>query len=232
LNRDLTASTVGQLAENFVEKTETNHGVESKSYEVSYTFQANGVDYHGTDTISAEPEDSRRTVYYDAANPDVNALTNHPVNTSSTTLAMVFIGICAVGYALLPVWLKESMPPSVAQGANGDAAGEHLIMSTGKYAAGHYTVMGFGVVLAGSTYFASTALLHLVGSHISHDFIVLFVSFTCSIVTIGLFWDRFKCNTAFCSNYCSGCANLSIVYLPILSAIYGIWRGFRKLGGR
>jgi len=46
------------------------------------------------------------------------------------------------------------------------------------------------------------------------------------------FRDRWRCIERFASRYCSGLANLSVVYVPLIAAGYGVVRGFRKLRGR
>ncbi len=127
--------------------------------------------------------------------------------------------------------MKKDLPAQVAAGAVGDAAGEHLVMPQGKYGASHYTFIGFASLVLASTYLSSATVIAIMGAHINHDLIILLLSLSCTVVSIGLFWDRWKCNTSFCSNYCSGCANLSILYMPFVSAIYSVYRR-DKVGSR
>jgi hypothetical protein len=44
-----------------------------------------------------------------------------------------------------------------------------------------------------------------------------------------LFRDRFRCNEAFSSRFCSGLMNLSMLYVPFISLAYGVSRGLAKL---
>jgi hypothetical protein len=114
----------------------------------------------------------------------------------------------------------------------GDKGGEHLRMQRGSYDSGMYVL------------FAFIAQLVITG--------VLFVSFTQNILKLSLddtatwitggaaglgisllfFWDRWKCNEAFSSQACSGIANLSMLYVPIVSLCYANIRAFKKVFDR
>ena len=41
-----------------------------------------------------------------------------------------------------------------------------------------------------------------------------------------------RCTEAYASQYCSGVANLSLLYVPLVALVYANVRGVRKLSGR
>jgi hypothetical protein len=48
----------------------------------------------------------------------------------------------------------------------------------------------------------------------------------------GTFRDRWRVNEAFASRFCSGLANLSMLYVPIVAWVYANIRAIKKLRGR
>jgi hypothetical protein len=44
--------------------------------------------------------------------------------------------------------------------------------------------------------------------------------------------DRWRCNEAFSSRFCSGLMNLSLLYVPAIAFVYGNVRGVQKLFGK
>lgn len=127
----------------------------------------------------------------------------------------------------------------------GDRAGEHLTIARGKYDAKDYVFVGFLLVAAtlGVVFLLATALVleppwtkswqvdrqwreHTLKLLIGPDF----------VIGLALAWlafrDRWKCIEHVSSRYCSGYANLSFLYVPLISAGYGVLRGLRKLRGR
>ncbi len=47
-----------------------------------------------------------------------------------------------------------------------------------------------------------------------------------------VFRDRFRCNEAFSSRFCSGLMSFSMLYVPFISLVYGVSRGVAKLSRR
>lgn len=127
----------------------------------------------------------------------------------------------------------------------GDRAGEHLKIARGKYDAKGYVFIGFLLVAAtlGVAFLLGTALVleppwtdawrddrqwreHTLKLLIGPDFAV-------GLVLAWLaFRDRWKCIEHVSSRYCSGIGNLSLTYVPLIAAVYGVVRGLRKLRGR
>lgn len=50
--------------------------------------------------------------------------------------------------------------------------------------------------------------------------------------SIVVFWNRWRTIEAFSSRFCSGLANLSMIYVPFVAFIYANVRGVQKLRGR
>jgi uncharacterized membrane protein len=132
------------------------------------------------------------------------------------------------------------------EGKYGDRAGEHLTMQRGKWDAKAHVFLGFLIIVG----FVGLVLL-LTGALILEppwtkswladrrwrEALLLKVitpaGFGVGLVTAWLlFRDRWRCIERFASRYCSGLANLSMVYVPLIAAGYGVVRGFRKLRGR
>ena len=122
--------------------------------------------------------------------------------------------------------------------AGGDAAGEHLSMARGRYDAWTYVLFGFLLEVAVGTIavaVAFEALAHRLFPSVA-DWALGVGLVAGSAFAIGVFWDRWKCTEAFASNYCAGCVNISILYVPFIAFGYanyhGIPRLFRLLTGR
>lgn len=132
-----------------------------------------------------------------------------------------------------------------AEGKYGDRAGEHLTMPRGKWDAKAYVFFGF-LIVAGSIGVALVLTAALIleppwtkswladrqWREATFEKLVA-PAFIVSLVLAWLaFRDRWKCIERFASRYCSGLANLSMIYVPLIAAGYGVVRGFRKLRGR
>jgi hypothetical protein len=76
----------------------------------------------------------------------------------------------------------------------------------------------FGIAVATHTQDASAALLGT----------AVFVGIAS---TLWIYADRWNCIEAFSSRFCSGVANLSLFYVPVIAFFYANYRGFRKLQG-
>ncbi len=122
----------------------------------------------------------------------------------------------------------------------GDAAGEHLRMQRGRYRAGVYVFFAFllqiGIVVAVCV--AVAALIAGIGQF-NDDATAIVTLVAGSIGFCGggalayfVFRDRWKCNEAFSSRFCSGLMNLSLLYVPWIALVYANVRGVQKLSGR
>ncbi len=123
-------------------------------------------------------------------------------------------------------------PKPVSTGpAIGDAAGEHLEMRRGKYDAWIWVGIAFlmQIGLVGSLvgllpilYFGGDEML-TVGLCVGGVIGLVAAFFT--------FRDRWRVNEAFSSRFCSGLANLSLIYVPWIALVYANIRGLKKLRG-
>jgi hypothetical protein len=110
--------------------------------------------------------------------------------------------------------------------AVGDAAGEHLAMTRGRYSAWTYVVIAFAcecLLFGAIPMRVLQPVLHEVG---------LLIGFLAGVVpAYFVFRDRFRCIEARASLFCSGLMNLSILYVPVVAFIYANVRGVAKLRG-
>jgi hypothetical protein len=120
----------------------------------------------------------------------------------------------------------------------GDRAGEHQYMNRGSYNAWAHVVIGFIYVLA--LYFSIflgivMAIQNPAAGQKLTDGMVISLA-VCGALALALsiatFWNRWRVNEAFSSRFCSGCANLSIIYVPFISGIYALVRGIKKFWGK
>jgi hypothetical protein len=126
-------------------------------------------------------------------------------------------------------------------GMHGDRAGEYQRMERGRYSAWLYVGIGFvyvvlliGVTVGLGVGAAGVFLARFLGA--GHDAVAA-TGFVCdAVVSIAaayfIYRDRWRVNEAVSSRTCSGVMNLSLIYVPAVSAIYALARGFGKLRGR
>jgi len=123
----------------------------------------------------------------------------------------------------------------------GDRDGEHLHMERGRYDAWAYTVIAF---LAQIAFLGATAGL-LIGKtvawvvsgvaddpHTATSAMYIAAAIIGIIGAWGTFRDRWRVNEAFSSRFCSGLANLSMLYVPVVAFVYANIRAISKLRGR
>lgn len=124
---------------------------------------------------------------------------------------------------------------AVERPSTGDRAGEHTWMERGRYSAWVYVVLAFlGQVflLMGVVGAIGAALARSAGSHEAEG-VAMMVGFTVGVAgAIWTFWDHWRVIEAFSSRFCSGLANLSLLYVPIISWGYANYRFLRRLSGR
>ncbi len=128
-------------------------------------------------------------------------------------------------------------PPEPQASRFGDNAGEHLVMTRGRYSAWPYVVIAFLMQIAivgGGPALAlgfTADAIGLADEAIAGIAIgvLLVVGIAGAIFT---FRDRWRCNEAFSSRFCSGLMNLSLLYVPIIALVYANVRGAQKLMGK
>lgn len=117
-------------------------------------------------------------------------------------------------------------------GGAGDAADEHLAMERGDYDAWTHVVLAFLLQMAVGTVLVAVAvewLGHALSSTLAAQWAFGIGAVAGPALAIGVFWDRWRCTEAFASNYCSGCANFSILYVPFFALAYANSRGIPRL---
>jgi len=219
------------LDSNYTVETKTSNGsVESVKYKVTYKFDVNGVEYTGKDSLSSEPTDPDSTVYYMAGNPRENALGPGRALTFNMVSSGIAFLIALIAYGL--IWKKSRGTAGADPRGFGDSGNEAVRMKRGKYDSWAHVHIAF-FVQAGFV-----ALLAAFGcAAVSHgdatSYAILGVStFVAAATTLWVYSDRWSCIEAFSSRFCSGVANLSIFYVPVITFVYANYRGLRKLQGR
>jgi hypothetical protein len=122
----------------------------------------------------------------------------------------------------------------------GDREGEHLHMERGRYDAWAYTVIAFvgQILFLGATagLLIGKTVAWAVGGVADAESARTAMYVTAGIVGLvgawGSFRDRWRVNEAFASRFCSGLANLSMLYVPIVAWVYANVRVIQKLRGR
>lgn len=128
--------------------------------------------------------------------------------------------------------------PADAMTPYGDRAGEYMNMERGRYDAWIYVVIAFlfqvgwiggilGLIINAMFGSSSSATRHDdIGVGLGIGFLVGGVAawFT--------FRDRWRCIEAFSSRWCSGVANLSLLYVPVVAFFYANTRAVGKLRGK
>lgn len=123
----------------------------------------------------------------------------------------------------------------------GDREGEHLHMERGRYDAWAYTVIAFVAQIA----FLGATVGWLVGKTVAwavagvaddpqtaRTALLVAAGIVGLVGAWGTFRDRWRVNEAFASRFCSGLANLSMLYVPIVAFVYANVRAIGKLRGR
>jgi len=119
----------------------------------------------------------------------------------------------------------------------GDAAGEYMRMQRGRYDAWVHVVFAF---------IGQIGIIGLIPGMIATYIAAFCGADTSTVLWSGLivggilgavgafftFRDRWRCIEAFSSRFCSGLANLSVLYVPLIALVYANVRGVQKLFGK
>jgi hypothetical protein len=116
----------------------------------------------------------------------------------------------------------------------GDRAGEPRYLERGRYDAWIHVVIAF--IYTGLLFGGTLGLLAGAGVRaVLGDAATTAMYVTAGVVGLAGAWlvfrDRWRCIEAVASRYCSGLANLSMVYVPIIAFFYAAFRGVKKLSG-
>jgi hypothetical protein len=223
------------LDSNYSVETKTKDGVtENVDYLVTYTFAVQGVQYTGKDKVYSEPTVADAAVYYMAKNPRENSLSPGRLIDFNLGAAGVAFLIGFVAYGMMPKEIGRRTGAAVRAGVEGigDSGNEPARMKRGKYSA--LTFVHF-------SFFVEAALIALVvglaATEVPHadptSYLILGIATVLGMtVTLWIYADRWYCIEAFSSRFCSGLANISLFYVPVVAFVYANYRGLKKLAGR
>lgn len=233
--RDLKSTTLGRLDDAVTENRQTSYGVETnKTYDLTYTFDVDGKHFQGSDWLREAPQSKDQQVFFDPSDPEINALRRHAVDTRVSGLWLTLFIIAVFAYSWLPTSPRD-LPiddqPKDA-GVIGDSAGEFLAMGHGNHSGYLCVELAFFVQIGAVTYILTHIALLLTAGKANIDVVTLGAVILALTSTFFVYWDRWVCIETYCSRYCSGCVNISILYLPFVALIYANYRGLLKLSGR
>ena len=101
----------------------------------------------------------------------------------------------------------------------------------GAYSAWGHVVVGFLInsITFGSilSFVFSVFFTKSAETHVKYSFLVSMI--VGIIIAVVVYWGKWQINEAFSSNYCSGSANISLFYVPIISAINADYRFIKKI---
>jgi hypothetical protein len=225
------SSTQCVIDNSYTEITSTNSKSSSLSYRVNYKFVVGDEAYSGSDTIYQRPTNLLATVYFRAGSPQDNRLFPSRWNNQALIAAGIAIVIAMIAYWRLPRNYFIGVPTTSREGV-GDSGGEHLTTSRGKYGAWFYVEIAFfgQVVLTGVVV---ASLLSVVPNLQTTSDVVLGVAATLAVwLTLWVYSDRWHCIEAYSSRFCSGIANFSMFYVPVIALVYANYRAVMRLKGK
>jgi hypothetical protein len=229
------SSAPGVLDENYTQETKTDRGgVKTITYDMTYKFMVKGTQYTGKDGLSSEPTTVDTTVYYMAGNPQENALAPSRSIGGFTFGAGAMFVIAVIAYWMIP---KNYLVGAGNSSRNvearvGDFEKEHLAMKHGKYSAWMHVHLAFLLQVALVGYLIALGLALAAHTEITGYAILGIAAFVSAATTLWVYADRWSCIEAVSSRSCSGLANLSFLYVPVVAFVYANYRGLRKLQGR
>lgn len=224
------SSAQGLLNNEYTEITKTENSSTTHSYRVSYRFATGGRTYSGTDEIVYEPTDAAATVYFTAARPEENGLYPTHWNNIALIVAGIAFVVVLIAYWQLPKDYVIPAPATWRPGV-GDSGREHLSIERGKYSASAYVGFAFfGQVVLVGVLIAS--LLSSTGLAVTNDGVLIIAGIVAVSSTLWVYFDRWRCIEAHSSCWCSGIANFSMFYVPVVALVYANYRAIARLQGR
>ena len=247
---DFNATAPGTLDDNYTQVTTRSNGnVTGISYDVTYAFTVNGQQYKGKGTMGTEPQDPDCTVYYMKDNPAENGLSPGHVDKTLEDFGIGCLVLALIAY----IWVQPRQfaaamdrsqaaaaaanayamaPPSIEPRPRyGDAAGENMGIRHGKYSAWVHLHIAFFAQIAALGFLFAMLLSHVGGASMTQTRAYGIAIVVAILFTLWVYFDRWRCVEAVASKSCSGWSNLSILYVPIVAAVYANYRGLRKLMG-
>jgi hypothetical protein len=169
-----------------------------------------------------------------ADDPQENALSQGRVKTFNLVSAGIAFLIALIAYGMLPRKnrLASGSALQAAEAGVGDLGNEYLRMKRGKYNAWIHIHIAFFLQTALVTSLAALLLAEVFHADVLSYTILGVATLLAIATTLWVYVDRWSCIEAFSSRFCSGVANLSILYVPAIVFVYANYRGLKKLGGR
>ncbi len=215
-------------------RTSSSGTVESVKYLVTYKFEVNGQQYTGKASLLTKPTVAGVPVYFMANDPKENGLTpNRAIPFFIISAGVAFV-LVIVAYWLLP----KNYPLSSAAAARavmagiGDSGNEPARMKRGKYSASVYLHFAFFAQMALVMFLAALGLAAVFHLEKTSYTVLGLAAILAAVITLWMYADRWRCIETFSSRFCSGLANFSIFYVPVIAFVYANYRGLKKLGGR
>jgi hypothetical protein len=113
----------------------------------------------------------------------------------------------------------------------GDRAGEHTRMERGRFSAWAYVGIAFLLEAAVAGWIAR-GIWRTAGAYRVAPQLFWLGALAGAALALFTFRDRWRVIEAFSSRFCSGLANLSVIYVPLVALVYANVRGNRKLKGQ
>lgn len=101
----------------------------------------------------------------------------------------------------------------------GDSRGEHLAIPRGKYNTSIYVAIAFFGQVALTVSLFQWGLSWLLGPAGTSNLGIIFATIAAVLSTLLVHSDRWLSIEAFSSSYCSGIANLSLFYVPLVALV-------------
>jgi hypothetical protein len=166
-----------------------------------------------------------------AADPEENGLSRNHANNGMFVLAGLALVLVFVAYSRLPTDYFTALLPTRNTGV-GDSGGEHLRMERSPYDAWVHVGIAFFAEVAIVGVLLGLSLSRVPGLSATGDVVPGLAIVGAVGFTLWVYWDRWRCIEAYSSKYCSGCANVSYAYVPVLTFLYANYRAVRRLLGR
>jgi hypothetical protein len=236
---DFNATAPGTLDENYTQVTSHDNGTTSISYEVTYSFTVNGQQYKGKGTVGTEPQDPGCTVHYMKDNPAQNGLSPGHVDAKLRNFGIACLVLALIAY----IWVQMKQfaaanvyavgpPATEVRLRYGDAARENAGIKRGRYSAWWHVHVAFFAQIIALGFLLALLLSHVGGAGMTQSRACGIAIVVAILLTLWVYFDRWRCIEAVASKSCSGSLNLSTLYVPFVAAVYANYRGLKKLMGK
>jgi len=114
----------------------------------------------------------------------------------------------------------------------GDAARENAGIKRGRYSAWWHVHVAFFAQIIALGFLLALLLSHVGGAGMTQSRACGIAIVVAILLTLWVYFDRWRCIEAVASKSCSGSLNLSTLYVPFVAAVYANYRGLKKLMGK